>query len=743
MRKLLGSLFSIAALGFSANAQEVNISTVDDYESCVGALVDSGQSAADYGANENQSITWCPEAPETILNLYWVVFDLDAASTITIYDGDSNAAPVIGTYTGDELQAQDITSTNATGCLTVEFTSGPNSSGNFGAFASCGEPCEKPFAVVNPFESEMQPVRACIGEEFILNGSYSTVAEGQEIVTWEWNLGDGTSDDSGDVITHIYNQPGLYVVNLDITDSNDCENQNIIDYQVLVSTNPVFDGTSSGFSMCVGDTADISGMVQGVQYTAEPSVDFGDGLFIPDDQSQCFSSELTFSSFSPGAEVVNANADIVNLFINFEHSYMGDLTITFICPSGQTLLVHQQGGGGTFLGVPVDVDTDPDNPGVGWDYFWEPGATNGTWADNAGGTLPTGAYESVQPFTNLNGCPLNGTWEVEVCDLWGSDNGFIFDWSIEFAPDLYPEAVSFTPIFGEECDSTYWIGSNILEYSDNSYDGDCDDVSINPLNVGTEVYTYNAINDFGCHYEVPINVEVMGVTALISADPFQFCGEPIVLNADLIGAGSDDCDFEWSWTPTGGVTVDNSNTLTPTITQMDNITLFTLDVEYDIPNNANVCTSSFNIEIETCEITIPNIFTPNSDLKNDVWTVDGLAGFNNSEVYIYDRWGVELYSEVIDYNDTDPTWDGTIQSPVLGEVEASPGVYYYVIKVHHGEDELIAIDQNCECEDGTIDVDCCCPCENSTEFNLDCCPNSSFMNQDGWTTYTGTISLYR
>jgi hypothetical protein len=112
-------------------------------------------------------------------------------------------------------------------------------------------------------------------------------------------------------------------------------------------------------------------------------------------------------------------------------------------------------------------------------------------------------------------------------------------------------------------------------------------------------------------------------------------------------------------------------------------------------------------------------------------------------VYIYDRWGIELYSEVIDYNDTDPTWDGAIQSPVLGEVEASPGIYYYVIKVHHGEDQLIAIDQNCECEDGTIDIDCCCPCANSNEYNVECCPNSSFMNQDGWTTYTGTISLYR
>ena len=69
MRKLLGSLLAVSLLSYSAISQEVNISTVNDYTSCVGAVVDSGQSAADYGANEDHIITWCPEAPETILRM--------------------------------------------------------------------------------------------------------------------------------------------------------------------------------------------------------------------------------------------------------------------------------------------------------------------------------------------------------------------------------------------------------------------------------------------------------------------------------------------------------------------------------------------------------------------------------------------------------------------------------------------------------------------------------------------------
>ena len=103
--------------------------------------------------------------------------------------------------------------------------------------------------------------------------------------------------------------------------------------------------------------------------------------------------------------------------MNFEHSYMGDLTVSFICPNGQSVQVHNQGGAGTFLGIPVDNDADPNTPGVGFDYFWSPDATNGTWVDNAGGTLPAGTYESFQPFSNLDGCPLNGVWQIEICDL--------------------------------------------------------------------------------------------------------------------------------------------------------------------------------------------------------------------------------------------------------------------------------------------------------------------------------------
>ena len=698
------SLFTI-----SSQAQEISIAATNNYTACEGAVVDSGLSASDYGANENQTITWCPEAPETVLNLYWVVFELDAASTITIYDGDDNTGPVVGAYTGDELQGVDIFSgaTNATGCITIEFVSGAVSSGNFGAYASCGYPCDRPFAIVNP--TELQPMLACLNEPVYLESLSSTVADGQEIVSWVWDLGDGTTDNtSGSTVNHTYTQPGLYVMNLELTDDNDCQNNNVLDYQILISTDPNFAGTTSDESICIGDEIDLTGMIEGVLYTAEPSVDFGGGLFIPDDQGACFSSELTFTSFYAGAVVIDANADILNAFINFEHSYMGDLTITFTCPSGQSILVHQQGGDQTFLGVPIDDDLT-DTPGVGWDYFWEPLATNGTWSENAQATLPSGSYESVQPFTNLNGCPLNGIWEVEVCDLWASDNGFIFDWSLEFAPYLYPELTSFTPTFGDSCDSIQWNGPSIID------DGmDCSIVTVSPTNMGVETYTFSGINDFGCIYEQSLELTVVGVLPAIPSTSTQFCGSNVLLEVDLGNVDPDDCSFLWTWDQFGDVEIENNDITNDslTITDLEITSDFTVTVSYDVPGVPGLtCVNDASIKVETCEITIPNIFTPDNSGDNDRWIVGGLAGFSNSKVQIFNRWGDLVFSD-IDFGSSEG-WDP-------GNDGISEGIYYYILEINRLQGDVIVTNE--EYPDTT---------------------NPFIDSSEGPITFTGTITVFR
>lgn len=520
-----------------------------DINQCGGFLVDDGLSSSNYSNNQNQTITICAVAPETIVNLYFTVCALGSGDFLEIYDGSSTTSPLIGSYTGTDLQTVDITSTNPNGCLTVRFVSDNSVVGNFAAEISCGLPCERPFAEINTVE-DPYPIRICPGEAVTFDGSQSQFAPGASLQSFEWNFDDGTTNTSGwPSVSHTFDTPGAYEVQLRLTDNNDCTNNNLTDYVVLVSTYPDFSLMSPNFELCQGGVEylgvnyfipdsiyggdSLSNWID-VPYLPIPDVDFGGALFIPDDQSACFSSELTFSGFDNGAVIQNIS-DLDYFFINFEHSFMGDLVINFICPNGQSISVHQQSGGGTYLGEPVDDESG--TPGVGYDYFWSPSASNGTWADNSGGTLPSGTYESAQPWDVLLGCPLNGTWTVEVCDMWGADDGYIFDWSMSFDPEFYGELWAFTPVYGADCDSSYWTGPFIV-----SQDINCDFIGIEINTTGSYDYTYTVINDFGCTFDTTITVNVFVASPVTAGPDLMFSCDPIQLQGGIDISATPDCD---------------------------------------------------------------------------------------------------------------------------------------------------------------------------------------------------------
>ncbi len=503
MKKLLNLAFALFVI--QASAQEIPISDAaqSPYISCGGALLDTGLNPGPYGNNENFTFTVCPEAPETITSLYSPFFDLGEGDEIIIYDGDDTSAPVMGTYTGDDLQNQSVfaSETNTSGCLTISFTSDASDVGNFAFVIDCGPPCERPFSVITT--DQEAPHRICPGDEVLFSAEETILADGVSVAEYDWNFDDGSGFISGgETISHIFEEPGIYLVQVNITDDTDCSNANRADFRVEVSNAPTFLSDQGNLSLCIGETVELTNGAVPVTYVDAPGANLGGDLFIPDDQTTCFSSEIIFGAFEPGA-IVDEVSDIENFFINFEHSYMGDLVITFICPDGSAMAVHQQGGGGTYLGEPVDDGSD--TPGVGYDYFWANDAPNGTWSEESGGTLPPGTYSSVQPFENLIGCPLNGIWTVEICDLFAIDNGFIFDWTVNISAENYPDAASFTPSFGAGCDSTQWVsGPFITDTSE-----DCNTISVFTEETGVFEYTYSATNNFGCTYIDTLSLEVL------------------------------------------------------------------------------------------------------------------------------------------------------------------------------------------------------------------------------------------
>ncbi|MFN0031956.1 MAG: PKD domain-containing protein [Flavobacteriales bacterium] len=554
------SICFVLMLALPCAGQELSVGGAD-ITACGGFLVDTGASAADYGAGEDHTITICAEAPETVVNLYWTVCNLGDGDVIEIFDGSSTADPLIGTYISGDLQSIDITST-LDGCLTVHFTSDGADQGNFAAEISCGLPCQRPISVITSAEDPI-PLMICPGESVTFDAGSSIFFNGTQVQSFEWIFDDGTTNTaSWPTVTHTFSEPGGYKVQLQLVDNNDCNNNNVNDYVVLVSTYPNFDLISNETDLCQGGEAlfGITNIAQDSTYYIDslnnwisdpwvdlPNADLGGNYCIPDDQSQCFENEISVSAFAFNA-VIDQATDVEHFYVNMEHSFMGDLVISFICPTGQSLTVHQQGGGGTYLGVPIDDfgGDCPVPPGVGWDYWWAPAATNGTWAAESGGTLASDTYQSVDPWTDLYGCPLNGTWTIEICDMWGADDGNVFTWGVQFDESFYGDLLTFTPIYGPDCDSTYWEGPGIISQSEG-----CDWINVFIEEEGIYEFTYYATNNFGCTFDTTITLEVTVAPTINAGNDITLdCTNP---NQQLAGAFNGPVppgtQFIWQWTP--------------------------------------------------------------------------------------------------------------------------------------------------------------------------------------------------
>jgi len=548
MKKIILAIYILLSLGVSA--QDFSISD-GSISTCLGTLFDSGGTGgAGYSNSESFTVTICPDNANDVITLDFLNFALDNTNTATppannidnivIYDGDNTGATSLGTYTGNQLQGTIVTCTslNTSGCLTLVFTSNDQGTGVFAATITCSTPCQRPFA--QAVSSPDTIAKICIGETVDFDGSSSYAQGGFNITDYHWDFDDGTIDSlSGATTSYTFNDPGVFVVQLHVIDDNGCINSNLTDLSVWVAPYPVFNPIEFDTTMCIGETVTMTAHPDqyAQTWTAVPDGNLGGPQYVPDQVGQCFTTTLDFTSFSPGQSLTNVN-DLLDVCVNFEHSFMGDLVISLTCPTGQSVVLHQQGGGGTNLGDPDQLD-GPQFPGVGWDYCWSPAATNGTWVDNSttntmtnssGSTsLIPGTYESLNPMSALVGCDLNGTWEIEFCDLWGADDGFVFSWEINFDPSLFPPLTSFTPEIGTGLDSSLWSGPGI------SLSPDGNEITVTPTTAGSYDYTFTITSEHGCVSDTTITLVVDPPPEIFAGNDTSACsGEQVQLVGEIL-----------------------------------------------------------------------------------------------------------------------------------------------------------------------------------------------------------------
>lgn len=182
-----------------------------------------------------------------------------------------------------------------------------------------------------------------------------------------------------------------------------------------------------GYSVTVTDS---SGCV--VLFPADNTIE--EPLLIPDATGQLLIVPMVVDQFAPDAVVTSG--DDFEICVTMEHSWLRDMSIELRCPDGTKIILHDHPGnvgGEVFMGEPIDNDNDVAIPGTGYQYCWKSTSISGTVLQNIKGglqTLPAGTYSAYESFDNFIGCPLNGTWSLEIEDSWGNDNGFVFEWHL-------------------------------------------------------------------------------------------------------------------------------------------------------------------------------------------------------------------------------------------------------------------------------------------------------------------------
>jgi len=183
----------------------------------------------------------------------------------------------------------------------------------------------------------------------------------------------------------------------------------------------------------------------------------GDPLPIPDGNGTAYETTLNISGFDNG-QTLDTPAGFESVCVVMEHSWLRDLQIEMVCPSGEVLVLQkflEERGRALYMGMPNHDDDGP--PGTGTEYCWKADAVNPPmldWATANPGPppilpflppqpviLPAGDYRPYGSLDDLVGCTLNGEWKIRVVDDWEDDNGYIFEWNISFSEDIVPDCL--------------------------------------------------------------------------------------------------------------------------------------------------------------------------------------------------------------------------------------------------------------------------------------------------------------
>ena len=498
-----------------------------------------------------------------------------------------------------------------------------------------------------------------------------------------WDFGDGTPTSTDFEPTHVYPNPGIYLVTLIVSDAAGCYSPDTATYNVEIQLSQGQAGTLID-TICPGNSVELWA-IGGDTYSWGPPQFLNNATsstpIATITEETTFTVDITsvcgFSQVSVTVYVYGANA--------------GAGLDTAICVGGDHQLSAT--GGGTYLWSPTNTLDDPtlSNPlatptittyyyvdittpegclikdttkvwvdqdipypnlidSVGLCYgesiqIQAGGATSYLWSPNYNISATNVYNPFVSPlvdtsyavaFTNACGTSYD-TVNVDVIEVFGT-----------ISPDttICPEGTAVLTATGG-VSYAWWPTTNLSGYQNaTAYS-----TTNNPT-----LYSVYITDEYGCVQTLTTFVDLYNTPTInVSPAVYAVVGDTTLISA--YGNGT------ISWSPNFNI---SCLECTDALVWPDIEYIYTATI-----TDANGCKNSAPIPIYYDPlIYVPNVFTPNGDHYNNVFKAEGL-NIVSYQMLIFNRWG-ELVKTL---NSIDQSWDGSYQGSLVKD-----DVYIWQIK---------------------------------------------------------------
>ncbi len=264
---------------------------------------------------------------------------------------------------------------------------------------------------------------------------------------------------------------------------------------------------SAPTTACVGTAYNLAVISSGG--TTAPSGSAAPNAAIPDNNTTGVSSTITLAG--AGAATVTTSS-VVTVTLNIAHTFVGDLDIFLVDPSGTRamLLTSDNGGGGenftnTVLqtGAATNITTIV---AVGEPYTATYAPEGGiSTAPDRTGAAASGNYNAIIPASAIVGAAINGAWTLRVFDDAGGDAGTLLNWSLAISePTLAPYTFAIT-------------GPGTVSAVTYTVNGTNGTVTVTDAPVGGNLYTITTTDLAGCTATTTHTVTVANTTTWTGA----------------------------------------------------------------------------------------------------------------------------------------------------------------------------------------------------------------------------------